>query len=149
MQRSLQMPVDVRRTSKRESLRRGVILLSVLVALLLIGTILSLGFRLLVVQRTHLRREGNYVQGKVLADSAIQRAKYRLRKDAQFSGETWRIPGEVLQGGAVVEIGVSSVPDQADSRQISIRVRYPDNEDGTKIAESARYKVPVSGGEKE
>jgi len=72
-----------------------------------------------------------------------------LRKDAQFSGETWRIPGEVLQGGAVVEIGVSSVPDQADSRQISIQVRYPDNEDGTKIAESARYKVPVSGGEKE
>ncbi|MCA9092329.1 MAG: hypothetical protein KDA68_02485 [Planctomycetaceae bacterium] len=115
----------------------------------MIGTILSLGFRLLVVQRTHLRREGNYVQGKVLAESAIQRAKSRLRRDKQYSGETWRIPGEVLAGGAVVEIGISAVPDQADSRQISIQVRYPDNDDGTKIAESARYKVPVSGGEKE
>ena len=149
MQRSLQIPADVRRISERVSHRRGVILLSVLVALLVIGTILSLGFRLLVVQRTHLRREGNYVQGKVLAESAIQRAKSRLRRDEQYSGETWRIPGEVLEGGAVVEIGVSSVSDQADSRQISIQVRYPDNDDGTKITESARYKIPVSGREKE
>lgn len=149
MQRSIQMPEDVQRISERVSHRRGVILLSVLVALLVIGTILSLGFRLLVVQRTHLRREGNYIQGKVLAESAIQRAKFRLRRGEQYSGETWRIPGEILEGGAVVEIVVGLVPDQADSRQISIQVRYPDNKAGTKIAESARYKIPVSGVEKE
>lgn len=123
--------------------RKGMVVLTVLVALIVMGTFLSLGLRLLVTQRAHLRRESVSIQGTVLADSALQRAKLRLNEDPQFSGETWEIPKEKLEGGGVVEIRISPIPEQADQRRISISATCPNDSSGIRIEKSVLFTVTV------
>lgn len=130
--------------------RSGMVLITILVAIALIGTFLSLGLRLLVTQRTHLRRESMYLQATVLAESASQRAKLQLNKNPQFSGEIWKIPQEELPGGGVVEIDVGPIAEQPDQRRISIQVNYPDDSSGVSIEKTVFVKgiAPRSEGEK-
>ncbi|MFW6171984.1 MAG: hypothetical protein ACODAD_15965 [Planctomycetota bacterium] len=63
-----------------------------------------------------------------LADTGVQRAKYRLRKSPRYQGEVWDIPAETLgddEKGRVV-IKVEPFHETGKSWRISVEAVYPD-----------------------
>ena len=85
--------------------------------------------RLAVAERGALQLEGWRVQAVWLVESGLQRAAARLAADAEYEGETWRIPAEALAGpdGAVVEIEVQALPQEPRRRSVRVRADCPDH----------------------
>ena len=120
--------------------RRGMILITALVAIGILGIILSVGIRILVSQRGHLRQEARRIQGEVLVASAFRRAQSRLKTDPKYAGETWTIPAEELAGGAEIGILISDGSNDAEQREIQIQVKHPNSDEGIKLEELYSWK---------
>jgi hypothetical protein len=62
-----------------------------------------------------------------LAESGVQRALQRLASSADYHGETWAVPSEVLGGtqSAVVRIQVTKLAGPQAGQQIAVEARYP------------------------
>ncbi len=137
-----------KRMGGREKKRRGIILLTALVGMGVAGIFLSLGFRMLVIQRGHLKQESRRIQCDVLVSSGIARARSKLEQDRDYSGEIWSIPKEELAGGAEIRITVSPKANDSDRREIRIGARYPDQDEGLKIEKRFSWKPTGSATEK-
>lgn len=111
----------------RSSARRGVVLIGVLVALLLVLT-LSVGWigSTLARHDKSLQAEQR-LQADWLAESGLERAAARLAADAGYSGEVWNVAAADLGGrdAARVEIHVAAVADRAAARRITVVADYP------------------------
>ena len=108
--------------------RRGAILVVILVCFIVAATIFSLLVKSAFSERrtmeTHLWR----TQAQWLAEAALERAAARLAADANYTGETWTIPAEELDGDrGVARIHIEAIAERPGHRQVSIEADYPDD----------------------
>ena len=108
---------------------RGAVLIVAIVCMAVATVIFASLLRLAVAERRAVRAEAWRVQASWLAESAIERAAYRLAADADYAGETWQIPADALGGedDAVVKIEVRPVAERPNRRVVWVRADYPDD----------------------
>ncbi len=134
--------------------RGGFLLLSALVCMALVIAMGGLMTRMMVVNSQYDRAQLRRMQCQWLVDSGIERAAARLAADAEFTGETWRIEPEQLDGrnGAVVRIAVTPEAEPSAWRAVSVQADYPaDPPARVRYSRTVRlpYKTPESLNEEE
>jgi len=83
--------------------------------------------KVLLLQHRQAELMTNQQQSLWLAESAVQRAVHNLRASAEYTGETWNVPADVLgrgQAGAVT-IQVSKLSESQPGWQIHVKASYP------------------------
>jgi Tfp pilus assembly protein PilX len=109
--------------------RRGVVLILILACLAIASVLLMAGVKLALANHRFTRTFGWNVQAQCLAESGLERAAAQLAADADYSGETWKIPADIFDGenAGLVKIEVKSVADQNKSRLIKVQADFPDD----------------------
>ena len=136
---------------KRRRSPPGIVLVAVLVALtvasVVFGSLLAAGTQ----QRRYLRQQQTRLQATVLAESGVERAAARLVSDAEYAGETWRVPAEEIGGkhAGRVEILVEDLPDQPQRRRVRVVARYPELEQPQSMRHSLEAEIRISPGRDE
>ena len=110
-------------------IRRGAVLLLVigvgtLLTLVLLGTLQLLGN-----DAQQLRGQQDRLQARWLAESALERAAAQLAAQPNYSGETWQIPSEQLDGrhAGRVEISVAPISSHPARRLVHVVADFPDH----------------------
>jgi len=106
--------------------RRGAFLVVALICLVLATSMVGV---LLSLVRTHHRQIASQqaeLQAGWLAESALARAAFRLRRDRTYPGETWTVDASELGGEASAEvvIEVQQSVDQPDARTVLVKAAY-------------------------
>jgi hypothetical protein len=109
--------------------RHGAILVAVIVCLMIASALLVSTLGVAVSQTRATQLQLWRLQAEWLAQSGLGRAAARLQTDANYQGETWRLPAEEFGGSdaAVVRIEVATVPDEPGRRQVRVEADYPDD----------------------
>jgi hypothetical protein len=109
--------------------QRGVVLILILACLAIAAVLLTIGVKLAVTNHRLTQTLGWKVQARWLAESALQRAAAKLAADAEYTGETWKIPAQDLGGqySGIVKIEIKPVPDQTKQRQLKVEAIFPDD----------------------
>ena len=131
--------------------RQGAILVVAIVCVAVATAAMISLVHLAIGQRTLVRAEANRVQCSWLAESALDRAAWRLALDPKYPGETWNVPAEALGGSdpAVVTIQVEPVPEQPMRRLVRVRADYPDHPiDRVRLTKQAVVELPSRGEKK-
>ena len=106
-----------------------VTLVAAVVCLVVMMLVAAALVRSLVIQQRQSRDVVQKLQAMWLAESAVGRAAVRLREDAAYPGETWRV--DIAVGNktlsAAVLIRVDPVEGRADQRNVHIESRWPDD----------------------
>jgi type II secretory pathway component PulM len=100
------------------------------VALILLTVVMLLGGVLakrMLIYHQQTRLDELRQQASWLAESGCQRALRATMASADYSGETWRIPSEVLADGSTgsVVIRVERQPASATGRRVIVTATYP------------------------
>jgi Tfp pilus assembly protein PilV len=113
--------------SVRESRRRGLVSVAVLIGLIIIGMICAGLLKVALARRSEAASEERRFQAEWLAESGLERASSRLAASADYAGETWEVPAADLggRGAAKVLIEIGRVADQADHRKVRVQADYP------------------------
>jgi hypothetical protein len=123
MIRSPLVPSGTHRRSPRRGLVLAVVLVCLSIALMLATTLTGA-----VAMRHQTDRLAEYRQQcSYLAESGVQRAAAQLARSADYEGETWEIPEELLasRGKAIVTIRVEPVEGPATGSRIHVEASYP------------------------
>lgn len=118
-----------RHQPRRKCVRRGAVLVALLICLLIVLMISAATVRVLVMQSRVAHDEAGHVQAAWLAESALDRAIVRLAKDANYDGETWEVAvddGADSRRGVAV-ISIKAVEEQPNQKTISVEARWPDD----------------------
>ena len=117
-----------RATGSRRS-RQGVIVIVVLVCVVVALAMFAAIARQAAAARNLGQKHAREAQADWLAESALERAAWRLAADADYTGETWTVSAELLGGSdsAVVAIEVKPIPEQPNRRTVHVRADYPDD----------------------
>ncbi|WP_347243589.1 hypothetical protein [Thermogutta sp.] len=78
---------------------RGVAALGILVCLVVVSTLAATLAHQLWLRVRDAQQERYLIQADWLVASAIDRAVYRIRENADYQGEVWEIPENELPGG--------------------------------------------------
>jgi type II secretory pathway component PulK len=114
--------------SSRPKNRRGTILVVILVCFIVAATIFTLLVKSAVSERKTMETHLWSAQAQWLAEAALERAAARLAADANYTGETWTIPAEELDGNSgVAKIRVEAIADKPGRKQVSVEADYPDD----------------------
>jgi hypothetical protein len=114
------------------------------------ATMISL-VHLAMGQRSRVRAEAHRLQCSWLAESALDRAAWRLAADPKYPGETWNLPAETFGGSdpAVVIIQVEPIPEQPMRRLVRVRADYPDHpRDRVRLSKQAVVELQSTGEKK-
>ena len=114
---------------RRRRNKRGMILIIILACLAVASALLIAGVKLAVSTHRFTRSFGWGVQAQWLVESGINRAAVELGADANYTGETWKIPAEYFGGqdAGIVKIAVKAVADQAHRRLVRVEADFPDD----------------------
>ena len=107
--------------------------------------------RLAMGQRVRVEAESRRLQCVWLAESALDRAAWRLAADPKYPGETWKVAADALGGTdpAVVLIQVEPLPEQPMRRLVRVRADYPDHPiDRVRLSKQAVVGFPSTGEKK-
>ena len=86
--------------------RRGSVLVIVLVSLL-VASMLGAGLiRTVLVHHRQMRVLSGQQQGFWLAEAGVQRAAGQLSETAEYTGETWKVPADVLGLSRTAEVTI-------------------------------------------
>ncbi len=137
---------------KKSNSPGGSILVIVLVCLLVTSMLGTGLIRTVFVHHRQLRILDGRQQAFWLAEAGVQRAARQLSQTAQYNGETWKVPAEVLGSSrtAEVTIGLATPDGEPEVRVIRVQVVLDDgrNEPGGYQREH-RFLLPSGqGGEK-
>ena len=107
--------------------RRGAALVLALVCLLVVAAIGAAIVQTLLRENRQARQHQLHTQTLWIAESAIQRAAAQLTADAQYTGETWQIQADALDGQWPAEaiIRVEAVESDETARRVLVTARYP------------------------
>jgi len=127
--RSFEVCAAIAPVRSKRACRRGAALVVVFVCLAVLSILFTSLLRLAVAQRGALEGHAWQVQAAWLAESALERAAWRLAADADYPGENWRLPAEAIGGrhAAAVTIEVLDVAERPDCRLVRVRADYPDH----------------------
>ncbi|HTQ39137.1 MAG TPA: hypothetical protein VMJ32_08910 [Pirellulales bacterium] len=109
------------------SRRRGAALAIALVAFMAATAILFTVLRATVGHQQQIFANRQQLQAESLAQAGIARAVAKLRSSRDYTGETWHVPADQLDGVSpgVVEIHVAAVSDQSNQLHIAVRADFP------------------------
>lgn len=109
--------------------QRGMILILVLACLAIAAVLLVAGVKLAVSNHRLTRSFGWSVQARCLAESGVERAAAQLAADPNYSGETWKIPAEILGGddAGIVKIEITPVSGESKRRLVKAQADFPDD----------------------
>jgi type II secretory pathway component PulK len=112
--------------SPQSTQRCGAVLVAVIVVLAVASTILFYMMKAAIDQHRQLRSHRHEVQADWLARAGIDRAVAQLRQSADYTGETWHVPADQLDGISAAEVEIKIEPAaETESRQITARADYP------------------------
>ena len=118
-----------RRTSESSGhpRRSGMILAMVLVALFVVMLLGAAFANAFVAQRQLVRHSQQQQQAFWLAESALQRAAYRLANEPDYQGETWQVASDDLGGiyAGVALVKVETVAEAGTGHRIIVDATYP------------------------
>ncbi|WP_153557231.1 hypothetical protein [Roseimaritima sediminicola] len=109
--------------------RRGILLISVLLALAIVTTLVFLAVRTGLQTRRQMRREVQMEQTRWLLDAGIARGLRELRQSPEYRGETWQ---------------VAPVPPPYRFASVTIEVRPAADDDNPPAATHLRVTAVVS-----
>ena len=107
--------------------RSGVVLAATLVCIVIAVMLAAALTKATLLQHRQVQ-VGDYQQQSFwLAESGVQRALYQLRASADYAGETWDVPAEVLGSDAagVVVIQVQPTSEPQAGWDVRVESRYP------------------------
>jgi Tfp pilus assembly protein PilX len=109
--------------------RRGMILILILACLAIATMLLITGVKLAISSHRIARTFGWSVQAQWLAESGMERAAAKLAADADYNGETWKIPAKDLGGddAGMVKIEVKPIPERSNGRMVKVEAAFPDD----------------------
>jgi type II secretory pathway component PulK len=128
---------------------RGFVTVAALVCLGLAGAIFVSLLQRLNTQRRDVDRLQRTVQARWLAESGLQRAAAQLADDAGYSGETWIIPADKLDGRqtAQVTIAVPGSAEEMSEHSIEVSALFPDSK-VTGVRVNRRVELRAQSAEK-
>jgi Tfp pilus assembly protein PilX len=108
--------------------RRGAVLVMTLVCLLVVGSLGVLMLRSALHEVGQSRTREQQLQTLWLVESGLERGLSRLAASSDYSGETWRIAADELNGqdAASVRIVVERIEDIPLARLLTVEAIYPD-----------------------
>ncbi len=136
------------RLSRRHTQRRGLALVTAIVALIVSATIVLGILRSATRQFLEIRDQQHYLQADELLDAGIGRAMAELRKSSDYTGETWRVGADELGGSrtARVEIKVKSNDSDPGQRTLIVQANYPPDEfNRVRITREIIISIPSAG----
>lgn len=128
----LQRSRSARGTSKRlrdNPPRGGFLLLTALVCVALAVALAGLLARMAMVDMQYDRSQLHRMQCEWLVEAGVERAAARLAADPDYTGETWRLGPEQLDGrhAAVVRIAVAPDAERPAETVLNVQADFPDN----------------------
>ena len=133
---------------QRNTDRRAVVLMSVLVCLAVAMTLFLAWSKTAAMERKQLRAQQDRLQADLLADAGLDRAAARLLSADDYSGETWQIGAEAFagRGAATVTIQVESPGESATVREVRAVAEYPLGLDGrVRRSKKITIQLPTTG----
>ncbi len=114
--------------SKKSNSPSGSILVVVLVCLLVTSMLGTGLIRTVFVHHRQLRILNGQQQALWLAEAGVQRAARQLSQTAEYDGETWKVPAEVLGSSRTAEVTIGlAIPDgEPEVRVIRVQVVLDD-----------------------
>lgn len=130
--------------SPKPSGRRGVTLVLLIAALMLLAIVSATLVRLAKLQSDRARHDLDRVQTAWLVEAGLERAWARLGRDPAYEGETWRIAADEL-GGRPGSVQITVRPDEdADVLRIEVRAQFPDAAiDTNRITKTFQARPPA------
>jgi Tfp pilus assembly protein PilX len=125
--------------------RRGMILILILACLAIAAALLIVGVKLALSNHRFTRTFGWSIQAQCLAESGLERAAAQLAADADYSGETWKIPADNLGGAdaGIVTIEVKPVTGQTNRRLVKVQSDFPDDpQDRVRYSKELTLELP-------
>lgn len=113
------------RNDRRRPARRGISLLSAMVALIILSFVTSAVIGQIGTRRGRTEDQSRRAQARWLAEGGAERAAARLAADPTYAGETWAIPEEALDGKHAGEVKIAVAPESAGTRRVTVSARYP------------------------
>ena len=107
--------------------RRGAILVAALACLLVFSLVVAGALRALATDQRQVRSRRDHLQAELLAESGIERAAAAVRAANDYTGESWRIAADELQGASdgLVVIRVENSEPAPRRRVVSVQADYP------------------------
>ncbi len=107
--------------------RRGAVLLTVLICLVIALAVGGAVLRTGLARRGQARAEERRLQADWLAESGLERASAQLAEAPDYAGETWQVPASDLGGrdDGSVTIAVEAVEGHPRRRLVRARADYP------------------------
>jgi type II secretory pathway component PulK len=124
---------------------RGFVTVAALLCLGIAGAIFVSLLHRLNTQRHEVDRLQRAVQARWLAESGLQRAAAQLANDAGYSGETWIVPANKLDGRrtAQVTIAMPGSTDETSEHSIHVSALFPDSKvNGVRITRRVDLRAP-------
>lgn len=111
----------------RKISRRGAALLLVVIAIVVSTMIVGTLAQMAIAQHRQVRREHERVQTFWLVESGLDRAAARLSRDADYTGEDWRVDvaGRQEPRQGVVTIRITKAADEPRHRLVEVVAEYP------------------------
>jgi len=111
---------------RRRRQRSGAALIAALVALVIVTSILGSMLLGALATSRQLHAERDLRQCELMLQAGVDRAHFRLRRDANYRGETWSLPAATIVGAGdgQVAISIESVSDSA-APQLRVIAEYP------------------------
>jgi Tfp pilus assembly protein PilV len=111
----------------RSPMRRGTVLIVVIVSLVVVLATLMALVRLAGSHRGAIESQSLRLQARWLARSGAERAVARLAADAKYSGETWNVTAGDLGAAdaARVEIRIEAVAGHPQRRAVRVQADFP------------------------
>lgn len=101
--------------------RRAVVLMAVIVALAVMGTLFLVILQRVAVQRRQSRIAEVNLQSLWLAQSGLERAAAQLHASSDYTGETWSIPADQVDGRAPATVEIKVKPlSGANRKQVTV-----------------------------
>ena len=127
-----------------KSHRRGIALVLVIGCLFAFVIILGVMIRVGVNEVQQSRIEERRMFASWLAESGLERAWSKLAASREYTGETWTLTKENLDG--VIRITVEAVPDAPHRRLVRAQAEYPaSSTTHARQTRTAEITLPSSG----
>jgi hypothetical protein len=128
---------------RHRSRHSGVILFIALISLLIVMAILGQMLRTSLQAQRQLHPERDLRQTELLLQAGADRAAYRLANQADYRGETWRLPAASIVGAGDGEVTIAASRDSDQQPwHVHVIAEYPHGGVST-IRRSRTFLVPT------
>src|SRR5690606_28004225 len=115
---------NCRGDAMRSKRRSATVLVCVLACLVVVTGITAAMIKSALTARKTVRQERARAQVTFLLEAGIGRAVAQLARDADYQGESWQLPADVLDGSDAARVDIT-VSETNESRSVAVIAQYP------------------------